>query len=124
MNRALLLVEDDRETQALIRLVLRRECDVLVAASAEQAREALARHGERVRLVLLDLRLEGPEDGVELARQLRRDPRWRTLPIVAATACTLPEDRARSFAAGCNAFLAKPIYPRDLRKTVRRYLGG
>ena len=44
-----------------------------------------------------------------LTRALRAEDVYRDLPIIAVTAHAFPEDRVKSLAAGCNAYLAKPI---------------
>ncbi|MGH7823144.1 MAG: response regulator [Candidatus Binatia bacterium] len=109
---AVLLVEDDRDTQAYMTTVLASRYQVLLAASAEEARRLLALYDGRVGIVLMDLSLRGTEDGLSLTRWLRSDERWRMLPIIVTTAHAYPEDRARSLAAGCDAYLAKP-FPKD-----------
>jgi two-component system cell cycle response regulator len=73
-------------------------------------------------LVLLDLSLSGSEDGLMLARSLRSDVRWASVPIIATTAHGLPEDRRNALQAGCTAYLAKPFSPAELLEAVRAVL--
>src|SRR5205814_923586 len=49
---------------------------------------------------------------------------YLTIPIVALSASVLPEEIARTKAAGFDLFLPKPISPRDLRDAVRRLGSG
>jgi CheY-like chemotaxis protein len=64
--------------------------------------------GEPPRLVLLDMHL--PEaSGLELLGRLRADPRHAAVPVVALTAHAMQGDRQRFLAAGCDAYVAKPI---------------
>lgn len=116
-----LLVDDD----ATDRTRLAGECDRLgvcvdVAASAHEALERLA--GGPFDLALLDLVLPDG-DALRLARTLRAQPRWRDLPIVVLGGRRAPLDVIRSAAAGCSAYLAKPVEFADLRRTVARQLG-
>ena len=111
---AVLVVEDDPETQAFMQMLLRNRCHVMIAATAAEARQRLASHAGDIRAVLMDLSLRGPEDGLALTRWLRSDPRWSRLPIIATTAHALEEDRERALSAGCDAYLAKPIDRREL----------
>ena len=76
------------------------------AADATQARAQLER--ERPDLVLMDMQLPGIA-GLELVAELRRDPRFRALPIVALTAHALRGDRERFLAGGCDGYIPKPI---------------
>jgi signal transduction histidine kinase/ActR/RegA family two-component response regulator len=103
-----LLVEDDRPSQMLIRAQLAGSYSVRCASTAEQARAILAREGGRIGAILMDFSLGGSEDGLSLTRSIRADERWSGLPIVAVTAHAFREDRARALAAGCDAFVAKP----------------
>ena len=117
----LLLVEDD----VPYRDRLAGECDRLGVdvELAGSAREALERISlEPVDLAMLDLAI--PDGGgLRLARTLRAEPRWRELPIVVLGGRRSPFDVMRSAAAGCSAYLAKPVEFADLRRTVARQLG-
>lgn len=108
--------------QQLVRLALRRRCEVLLASNATEARAQLAAHARDVRMILMDLTLAGPEGGLALTRELRGTVPWRRIPIVAETAHARPEDRAAALRAGCNDFLTKPFYPKELRSVVDHYL--
>ena len=105
----ILVVEDDPDTQVFMRQILGKRYQVLFAASGEEVRRLLLAHRSEILLVLMDLSLRGSEDGLMLTRALRAEDVYRDLPIIAITAHAFPEDRVKSLAAGCNAYLAKPI---------------
>lgn len=111
-----LLVEDDPATQVFMRHLCGRTLDIHVAASADEARRVLER--EPIQLILMDLSIPGPTDGLELTRALRAEPRWRAIPIIAVTAHASDSDRERSLAAGCDAYVSKPIDPDALLDTI------
>jgi CheY-like chemotaxis protein len=91
--------------------------------AASTAGEALERLAARpVDLAMLDVVLPDG-DGLRLARTIRREPRWRELPIVVLSARRSPFDVICSAAAGCSAYLAKPVDFAELRRTVARQLG-
>ena len=75
------------------------------------------RASERFDLLLLDIQMP-KKSGLEVCRSLRA--RGVRIPIVALSASVLPEEIARTTAAGFDVFLSKPISPRDLRDAVRR----
>ena len=52
--------------------------------------------------------------GFDLVRELRADPRWSEIPIVALTAYARAEDRAQALALGLTAHMGKPFAPRAL----------
>jgi CheY-like chemotaxis protein len=59
-------------------------------------------------LVLLDLKLPRT-GGLEVLRQLRADPRTRTLPVVILTTSVEEQDVIRGYELGCNSYIRKPI---------------
>jgi PAS domain S-box-containing protein len=119
---SVLVVEDDPDTQRLMRLVLGRTYDVVVAASGEETRRELEARPNDIRMILMDVALRGGEDGLGLTEALRHEERWKNLPIIATTACALPGDRAKALAAGCTGYLAKPIASRELLSMMGKLL--
>ena len=74
-------------------------------------------------VVLLDMNLPDVS-GTELAARLRAHARLGRVPIVALTAHAMRGDRERFLAAGCDAYVAKPIDARELMATLDSFLGG
>jgi CheY-like chemotaxis protein/signal transduction histidine kinase/CHASE3 domain sensor protein len=107
-GRTILVVEDDvRNLFALTSLLEPKGAHVAIARNGKEALAALARE-PRVDLVLMDLMM--PEmDGLEATREIRKDPRWARLPIIALTAKAMRDDQERCLAAGANDYLAKPL---------------
>jgi DNA-binding response OmpR family regulator len=119
---AILVVEDEPRNQALIQAVFSSGgYDVAIVPTIGEARAWVA--AETPDLVLLDLRLPD-EPGVVLARELRARPETRSTPILAVTASVLEADRREALEAGCDAFVEKPISPRELLSLVRARLEG
>jgi two-component system, cell cycle response regulator DivK len=105
--RSVLIVEDNRQNLELVQFLLEEAGHrVRSAGDARGARAELDR--ELPDLVLMDMQLPGT-DGLELVAELRADPRFRRLPIVALTAHALRGDRERFLAGGCDGYIAKPI---------------
>jgi CheY-like chemotaxis protein len=72
-------------------------------------------------VILMDIQLPGM-DGLEAIRQLRADPHFRTVPIIALTALAMPGDRERCLAAGATDYMAKPISLKKLAQLIDQYL--
>ncbi|MFG6465296.1 ATP-binding protein [Roseateles sp. BYS87W] len=103
----LLLAEDNALNREVARKLLGREgATVVCAEDGEQALAALDR--EPFDLVLMDMQMPHM-DGLQATRQLRRDPRWATLPVLAMTANASAEDRNTCLAAGMNGHVGKPF---------------
>ena len=103
----LLVVEDYEDTSLAMRLALEDQgYRILEAADGEQAVEVAAR--ERPDIILMDLQLP-VLDGLAATERIRANPELRDVVVVAVTAHQEAEYRTRALAAGCNAFVTKPI---------------
>lgn len=119
-DEPILIVDDNPQNLKLARILL--EDLGYVTRTAMNAEEALAVLAEfRPRLILMDLQLPGM-DGLELTRQLKRDPAHAAIAIVALTAYAMKGDDAKAFAAGCDGYVTKPIDLDVLEREVRRVL--
>jgi two-component system cell cycle response regulator len=112
----LLLVEDDPDTQVFMRVLLRRYYEVATAASEEEFWPVL--ESAMPCLILMDVSLKGSQDGLTLTRQFRADARWNSVPVVALTAHATTGDRERALAAGCAAYVSKPVDRRRLLELI------
>ena len=74
-------------------------------------------------LILMDMQLP-VMNGLEATRQIRQNPKFASLPILAMTANAFSEDKARCFEAGMDDFLTKPVDPEQLYSTLLKYLSG
>jgi two-component system cell cycle response regulator DivK len=106
-NTTILVVEDYEDTSLAMRLALEDEgYHILEAADGEQAVEVAAH--ARPEIILMDLNL--PKlDGLGATRRIRSNPELSDAIIVAVTAYPDADHRARALAAGCNAYVTKPI---------------
>ncbi len=105
---ARVLLAEDNEVNRLVMVELLADAGLQVD-TAEDGEQALVMAGQRpYDLVLLDLRMPR-RDGLSAAREMRRMPALRRVPIMATTANAFDEDRRACAAAGMDDFLAKPI---------------
>ncbi|WP_137806141.1 response regulator [Pseudomonas sp. G(2018)] len=120
-GRKVLLVDDDvRNIFALTSALEQKGAVVIIGRNG---REAIARLSEveDIDLVLMDVMM--PEmDGFEATIEIRKDPRWRKLPIIAVTAKAMKDDQERCLQAGANDYLAKPIDLDRLFSLIRVWL--
>lgn len=117
--KTILLVEDVEDNRDLVVQILENEYTVVEARDGlEGLHQARA---VRPDLIILDMALP-KMDGWEAARQLKTDPELKSIPIIALTAYAMEGDEARALEAGCDAYVSKPVLPRDLRARVKRVL--
>jgi CheY-like chemotaxis protein/CHASE3 domain sensor protein len=107
-GRRILIVEDDvRNVFALSSVLEPKGAKVTIARNGREALTALDRE-PNIDLVLMDVMM--PEmDGLEATREIRKNPRFMRLPIIALTAKAMRDDHERCLAAGANDYLAKPL---------------
>ncbi len=88
---------------------------------ANHGREAVAMaQAETFDAILMDMQM--PEmDGLDATRTLQALPHWNDTPIIAMTANAMAEDRQRCLHAGMVDFVAKPIEPAELLRTLARW---
>jgi len=120
-GRKVLLVDDDvRNIFALTSALETKGAVVVIGRNGREAIEKL-NEVEDIDLVLMDVMM--PEmDGFEATMEIRKDPRWRKLPIIAVTAKAMKDDQERCLQAGANDYLAKPIDLDRLFSLIRVWL--
>ncbi|RYY27123.1 MAG: response regulator [Sphingomonadales bacterium] len=125
-GRNILVVEDDiRNVYALTSIFEPHGAKVRIARNGKEALSALdeAARGvaDMVDLVLMDVMM--PEmDGLTATRELRSQPRWKDLPVIALTAKAMARDQQECLDAGANDYLAKPLDIDKLLSLVRVWM--
>ena len=116
----ILLVEDEKSLVELMRYNLEQSgYRVTVAVNGEEALTAVA--DDRPDLVLLDWMLP-LMSGLEVCRQLRRQPTTSNIPIIMLTARGEEGDRIRGLDAGADDYVSKPFSPSELVARIRAVL--
>ena len=116
----ILYVEDNEDNVYMLSQRLKKHgFEVLVAPDGEQGVDMARR--EKPDLILMDLGLP-TLDGWSAARLLKQAPDTSPIPIIALSAHTMPGDRERALAAGCDEYDAKPVNFERLLAKIDRLL--
>lgn len=120
-QRAVLIVDDDRDARELFSFVLEAAgATVAVAEDGESGlRAALARTPD---LVVTDIAMPRM-DGIHMIRRLREEEPTRNVPVVAVTGHVVADLPERARQAGCSEVVPKPCSPETLVRLVNRYIG-
>jgi CheY-like chemotaxis protein len=120
-GRKVLVVDDDaRNIFALTTVLENQEMEVLSATNGRQAIEIINGTPD-LSVVLMDIMM--PEmDGYETMREIRKDPKFRTLPILSLTAKAMKGDREKCLEAGASDYIAKPVNTEQLLSLLRVWL--
>ncbi|MCW7753997.1 response regulator [Desulfobotulus sp. H1] len=119
-----ILLVDDNEVNRFVAGELLGQSGVLVdlAENGRQAVDIIAAHPpDYYFCVLMDVQMP-VLDGYEATRIIRKDPKFRFLPILALTANAMMDDREMAMKAGMNDYIVKPIQPGDLFSCLSRWL--
>jgi CheY-like chemotaxis protein len=123
-RKTVLLVDDDQVFIDAVSAVLETRYTVRLASNGAEARRSLER--ELPDLVVLDVMMDYPSEGFDLARSLRADPRTSGIPVVMLTGV----DQIYNYRmetdetwVPCAKFLEKPVTPTQLLAHVGELIG-
>ncbi|WP_265091783.1 ATP-binding protein [Marinobacter salarius] len=117
----LLLVEDNQVNQVVASSMLKKlGHTVTLAENGRQALEALQQSGGAFDIVLMDCQMP-VMDGYEATRNIRANPEWQDLPVIAVTANVMQGDRDDCLESGMNDYMTKPYNRADLKSIIDRW---
>lgn len=117
MLKKVTVVDDSQDTLNILEAVLRKAGYRVQVI--QNGAEAFAKIKEAPPdLILLDIMM--PEvDGFEVCRRVKADAGLRRIPIFMISAKDDPLDREQSFRLGVDAFITKPVYPREIVRKIK-----
>lgn len=116
---AILLVEDNQVNQLVASSLLRKLGHTVdLAENGKRALQAM--ENRTYDMVLMDCQMP-VMDGYEATRQIRENPAWKTLPVIAVTANVMQGDRENCLASGMNDYITKPYNRNDLKAVIERW---
>lgn len=118
----ILLVEDTEDNRQMMKKLLEMSGYlVLEAINGEEAVQTTS--AEKPELILMDLSLP-VIDGLAATRLIRNLPNGKDLPIIAVSAHDTADFHADALAAGCDAYITKPINYPELEEIVERLMAA
>lgn len=121
-KKKILVIEDEKDIRRTLQLQLEAEgFEVITASDGEEGLQKAKTSGSD--LVILDLRLPKIA-GEEVCRELRKDEKYLSLPIIMLTAKGTDADWVRGMVIGANYYIPKPYDIKDLLATMQLLLRG
>jgi len=117
-----LLVDNHADNREMYAEYLQTRGFRVIPCSDSQASIDVARRSEPD-IILLELRMFGM-NGIQVLRELRKDPALADVPVVALTASVMTRERAAAQAAGFTELLPKPFFPEDLATAITRIVAA
>ena len=119
MSKILLVEDDEMNRDMLSRRLQRKGYEIVMAFDGAQA--LTLAESERPDLILMDMSL--PEiSGWDATRELKKNPRLQSIPVIALTAHAMEGDKERALEAGCMDYDTKPIELARLLEKIARCL--
>ena len=121
MSKRILIVEDNDLNLKLFRDLL--SANGYETFETKDGMEAISlTRNMKPDLILMDIQL--PEiSGLEITQKIKADPEISQIPVVAVTAFAMKDDEEKILAAGCQAYISKPISIDHFLSTVKSFLG-
>jgi signal transduction histidine kinase/CheY-like chemotaxis protein len=120
------VVEDDRMNRMIIEKILSKEGTVTLAVDGDDCMDIVsseASKGHYFQVMLFDINLPEPWDGVKLMKEIRKKyPKYRKIPFIAQTAYAMAGDKERFLKEGFDSYVSKPIDKNELIGVVRQQL--
>ncbi len=118
-EKTILIVEDTDTSIMYYKAALKKSKVNLVCAENGLQAVELVRQGKHFDLILMDINMP-ILNGIEATRQIKSiNPK---IPVIVQTAYVLNDERIKSFEAGCDGFMAKPVKIQQLFDTIESLL--
>lgn len=118
-RKVVLIVEDEREIQALLNEMLKEEYKILTASNGVEALEIIK--SSIPDIIISDVMM--PEmDGLELCRKIKKNIKTCHIPFILLTAKSSVIHRIEGLESGANSYIPKPFYPEHLLVRIQKLL--
>ena len=121
MANNILIVDDSSMTRSMIRAVVEDldDFDTVEAANGFEALKMLPT--EEFRMIITDINM--PDiNGLELINFIKKDPRYKSIPLMIISTEKSEEDKRRGMAMGADAYLCKPFKSEELLDSIKTLL--
>lgn len=123
-GRIILAVEDKSDNRVVLQLALAKSgARLRFNFRGTDLLTQLAEEGP-FDMILMDLMLPGGRSGIDLAAEVKADPRFAHIPVVAVSAAEAHPNRQRAEAAGFVGFIAKPIDSEQFAQQLEAIFAG
>ena len=121
-QKTVLIIEDEEDAAELFAEMMRVSGFRVVKTSKSTPAISLM-SSEKPDVILLDIMM--PEiSGLDILRQMRREPELANIPVIVVTAKSMPSDIKNGMEAGASTYLTKPVGFLELKEAVERALAN
>ena len=121
-GKRVLVVEDDTMNRLLFSKLLKGSSRLILCENGDKGLEAvgdLTRENQLFDIVLMDINLPDPWDGIKLKNRIQElFSAYKSIPFIAQTAYAMQGDRERFLSEGFNEYISKPILKNELIRAI------
>jgi len=118
----ILIIEDNEKNRRLARDVLQvKGYKTIESETAEDGLKLAVEQSPQ--LILMDIQLPGM-DGITAMKQLKAEPKTKSIPVIAITASAMTHNRTTMLAEGFDGYQTKPITLKDFLGEIERVLAS
>lgn len=114
--KKMLLLEDDDLSVNVMRRIFRDAFEISVCDSAEYFYEKY--RDNKFDIIIMDISLKGSKNGLELIKEIKKDPSYNGAPVLCLTAHAQNKTRLTALESGSGLFMTKPINNKILKEAV------
>jgi CheY-like chemotaxis protein len=120
VRRTILVVDDNEDSIFILKHFLKKlGYNIIIAKNGQEGIDKA--FDEKPDLIIMDIMMP-VLDGYEATRKIRLNEDFKKIPIIALTAHASIVDKSKTFASGCNDYLAKPIALNKLNSIIEKWL--
>lgn len=118
--KRILIIEDNEDNMYMIKFILEQNQLLVTWAPTGQEGYDIALK-EKPDIILMDIQL--PDiNGLEVTKMIRQSEIRNSIPIIAISSYAMTGDKQKALAAGCTAYIEKPIDPETIMDSIKTYL--
>ncbi len=118
-DKIIVIAEDEKINFLFLQAVFKKTGATIFWARNGEEVIRICDKEKNIDIILMDIKMPGI-DGYEATRIIK--DKYPGITVIIQTAYNLSEDRDKAYEAGCDSFLAKPIKPKNLMATVKKYI--
>ncbi|MCK9282061.1 MAG: response regulator [Melioribacteraceae bacterium] len=118
--KKMLVIEDDDLSVRILKLIFKSDFEIDICRSSQEYYEKYCKTNYSI--IIMDISISGNINGLELMKQIKKDPVYTGTPILCLTAHAQPQMRHIAIEAGADIFLTKPVNNKILKKAVESLL--
>jgi len=119
MARILVAEDSITDLQFIKNALKETDYEILTASNGDEAEQKV--RSEMVDLIILDVVMP-KKNGFQVCRSLKKDEKYRHIPIILITSKTQDSDRFWGLKQGADEYVTKPFEPTDLLEAVKKHL--